>query len=188
MKDDEDEDEVMKRSDFISSCTLSGLTGAIFDDGPDPAHDGDDTNCLCDSCDPWVRPFDYRGSSAQPLDLTADAESEDGDDTHSHCLCDSCDPWMKRDPSLYLLISLVIPSLMATPNHLPSKRLGLLMMPGTKRKRMLMMPRTRATRQSRHPSHQAPLSMISLARTCSSPAGTMSAATNVTTEMSTSLS
>ena len=94
----------------------------------------------------------------------------------------------KRDHSLYHLISPVIPSLTATPYHLPSKRLELLMMPGTKRKRMLMMSRTRATRQSRHPSHQAPLSMISLARTCSSPAGTTSAATNVTTEMSTSLS
>ena len=49
----------------------------INDDGPAPAHDGDDTNCLCDSCDPWVRTFDYQGSFEQPLDLTADTESED---------------------------------------------------------------------------------------------------------------
>ena len=49
----------------------------VNDDGPDPAHDCDDTNCLCDSCDPWVRTLDYQGSFAQPLDLTADTESED---------------------------------------------------------------------------------------------------------------
>ena len=93
-----------------------------------------------------------------------------------------------RDHSLNHLISPVIPSLTATPNHLPLKRLRLLIMTGTKRLRMLMMTRTRATRQTRHPSHQAPLSiydMIPLARTCSSPAGTMSAAQNV---MRTSLS
>ena len=72
---------------------FSGLTGAINDDGPDPAHDDDVTHCLCDSCDPWVRPFDYRESSAKPLAPAADAESEDGDITH--CLCDSCDPWVR---------------------------------------------------------------------------------------------
>ena len=53
----------------------------VNDDGPDPAHDCDDTNCLCDSCDPWVRTLDYQGSFAQPLDLTADTESEE--DSHN---------------------------------------------------------------------------------------------------------
>jgi len=55
----------------------SGLSSAINDDGPDPAHDDNDANCLCDSCDPWVRTLDYQGSFAQPLDLTADTESDD---------------------------------------------------------------------------------------------------------------
>ena len=87
-----------------------------------------------------------------------------------------------KDLSRYHLILPVIPSLTATLHHPPLKRLRLLMMTGTKRPRMLVMTRTRATRQTRHPSHQALQSiydMIPLARTFSSPAGTMSAAQKV---------
>ena len=56
----------------------SDLTGVANDDAPDPAHDSDDANCLCDVCDPWVRTDDHQGSFSQPFDFTGDTES-DGD-------------------------------------------------------------------------------------------------------------